>query len=189
MEGGGGGYTFTHNTVGRSYIIVEVNGTFSLCYLISIDQFGDLTSFKNNVGIDRMYLSELWRIWDLVLFCPRDPVREKISGSCFQDLFRVKITSVFCWRCGCGIRGPVPFSPWIRDGKFRIRDPGYTHPESGTLFVRLREELEGVPVSRQKMKLVSLFMDEIQELVDDPAKARYKPIRIWAQCHTFLVQF
>jgi hypothetical protein len=26
------------------------------------------------------------------------------------------------------------------------------------------------------MKLVSLFMDEIQELVDDPAKARYKPI-------------
>jgi hypothetical protein len=81
-------------------------------------------------------------------------------------------------RIGCGIRGPIPFSPWIRDGKGRNWDPGYKHPESGTLFVRLREELEGVPVSRQKMKLVSLFMDEIQELVDDPAKARYKPIRI-----------
>jgi hypothetical protein len=79
-------------------------------------------------------------------------------------------------RIGCGIQGPVPFSPWIRDRKGRIWDPGYKHTESGTLFVRLREELEGVPVSRQKMKLVSLFMEEIQELVDDPAKARYKPI-------------
>ncbi len=55
-----------------------------------------------------------------------------------------------------------------------IRDIKILNP--GTLFVRLREELEGVPVSRQKMKLVSLFMDEIRELVEDPAKARYKPI-------------
>ena len=44
---------------------------------------------------------------------------------------------------------------------------------------RLLEELEGVAKARHKLKLVSLLMEEIYQLVDDPAKARSASLVIY----------